>query len=225
MNRIKLKDRQLPSYTKGEEIFNMTTHIVGGTLGIVALVLCVVFSAVAHNYYGVLSGIIFGITLILLYTMSSIYHGLSASKTAKKVFQVFDHCTIFLLIAGTYTPFCLCTLLEYDFNAGLFMFIFIWLLAVLGIVLNAIDLKRYRFFSMIAYLVMGWLIILKSSVLINLIGTGGFLLLLFGGISYTIGAIFYVLGKKNKWFHSIFHILCVIGSLLHFLCILLYVII
>ena len=110
MKRTKLKDRILPVYSKGEEIFNMTSHIVGGVLGIVALVLCVVFAAVHHNGYGVVSGAIYGVTMILLYTMSSIYHGLKPEKFSKKVFQVLDHCSIFLLIAGCYTPFCLCTL-------------------------------------------------------------------------------------------------------------------
>lgn len=114
MTRTKLKDRVLPKYTKGEEIFNMTSHIVGAVLGIVATVLCVVFAAVHHNGYGVVSGAIYGVTMILLYTMSSIYHGLKPDTKAKKVFQVLDHCSIFLLIAGSYTPFALCTLREID---------------------------------------------------------------------------------------------------------------
>lgn len=225
MHRVKLKDRVLPSYSRGEEIFNMVSHIVGGGLGVVALVLCVVFGALNRDFYGVLSGIIFGISLILLYTMSSIYHGLNSSLMAKRVFQVFDHCTIFILIAGTYTPFCLCTLYGYDKYTGLFMFIVIWVLCLIGVVLNAIDLKRYKVFSLICYLGMGWLIIFKSNILVKLLGRVGFSLLLIGGICYTIGAIFYVMGRNNKWFHSIFHIFCVIGSLLHFLCVLLYVII
>lgn len=114
MKRTKLKDRTLPKYTKGEEIFNMTSHIVGAVLGIVALVLCIIFSAMHHNPYGVVSSSIFGVTMILLYTMSSIYHGLKPETKAKKVFQVLDHCSIFLLIAGSYTPFALCTLREID---------------------------------------------------------------------------------------------------------------
>lgn len=110
MKRTKLADRILPFYTKGEEIFNMTSHIVGGVLGIVALVLCVVFAGIHHSTYGVISSAIFGATMVILYTMSSLYHGLKPDTTAKKVFQVLDHCSIFLLIAGTYTPFALCTL-------------------------------------------------------------------------------------------------------------------
>ena len=114
MKRTKLQDRILPTYTKGEEIFNMTSHIVGGALGIVALVLCIVFAAIHHNPYGVIASSIYGVTMIILYTMSSIYHGLSPKRKAKKVFQVLDHCSIFLLIAGSYTPFALCTLREYN---------------------------------------------------------------------------------------------------------------
>lgn len=114
MKRTKLQDRILPTYTKGEEIFNMTSHIVGGALGIVALVLCIIFAAIHHNSYGVIASSIYGVTMIVLYTMSSIYHGLSPKRKAKKVFQVLDHCSIFLLIAGSYTPFALCTLREYN---------------------------------------------------------------------------------------------------------------
>ena len=119
MKRIKLSDRILPKYTKGEEIFNMTTHIVGGAMGIVALVLCIIFAAIHHNGYGVVASSIYGTTMILLYTMSSVYHGLKPNTTAKKVFQILDHCSIFLLIAGSYTPFALCTLREIDMKLRL----------------------------------------------------------------------------------------------------------
>ena len=112
--RIKLKDRILPTYSKGEEIFNMTSHIVGGGIGVVATILCIVVAAIRGNVYGIVSGAIFGVTMIILYTMSSIYHGLRPNTTGKKVLQILDHCSIFLLIAGSYTPFSLCTLREYD---------------------------------------------------------------------------------------------------------------
>ena len=223
MERVKLRDRILPKYTKGEEIFNMTSHIVGAVLGIVATVLCVVFAAIHGNVYGVVSGAIFGVTMILLYTMSSIYHGLNPKLKAKKVFQVLDHCSIFLLIAGSYTPFALCTLREYDPVTGWVIFGVIWAMALLGIVLNSIDIKRYKVFSMICYLVMGWCIIVKINLLPALLGTVGFALLVAGGIVYTIGAILYGVGKKHKYMHSIFHLCILAASLLHFLCILLYV--
>ena len=224
MKRTKLADRILPTYTKGEEIFNMVSHIVGGTIGIVAIVLCSVFAGINGDVYGVVSGVIFGTTMLILYTMSSIYHGLSPKlKTAKRVFQIIDHCSIFILIAGTYTPVCLCTLRQWNTAEGWVLFGVIWGMATLGIVLNSIDLKKYNIFSMVCYLVMGWCIIVRIKILIDLVGIVAFWLLLSGGISYTIGAVCYGLTKK-KWMHSVFHIFCVIGSVLHFFFILFYVI-
>ena len=223
MKRTKLRDRILPKYTKGEEIFNMTSHIVGGALGIVALVLCVVFAAVHGNGYGVVSGAIYGVTMVILYTMSSIYHGLNPKRKAKKVFQVLDHCSIYLLIAGSYTPFALCTLREYSTALGWTIFGVIWFVAILGIILNSIDIKKFRVFSMIWYLVMGWCIVFKINLLPELLGTAGFVLLLLGGLAYTIGAILYGLGKKHKYMHSVFHLFILLGSLLQFFTILLYV--
>ena len=215
MKRIKLKDRVLPEYTKGEEIFNMTSHIVGGVLGVIATILCLIFAIIRHHPYGIISSIIYGISMISLYTMSSIYHGLKPDTTAKKVFQILDHCSIFLLI---------CTLREYDTVLGWTIFGVIWGFAILGIILNAIDLKRFRVFSMICYLIMGWCIIIKINILPNLLSIPGFVLLVAGGIVYTIGAIFYGFGRKVKYMHSIFHLFIFFGSLLQFLCILLYVV-
>ena len=223
MQRTKLKDRILPTYTKGEEIFNMTSHIVGAVLGIVATVLCIVFAAIHRNGYGVVSGAVYGVTMIILYTMSSIYHGLSPKIKSKKVFQVLDHCSIFLLIAGSYTPFALCSIRGYDTTAGWVIFGVIWGLAILGIVLNSIDIKKFKIFSMICYLLMGWCIIVKGNLLPELLTKNGFILLLAGGIAYTIGAIIYGLGKKYKYAHSIFHLFILLGSFLQFMCILLYV--
>lgn len=221
MKRTKLEDRVLPNYTKGEEIANMVTHIVGGVIGIVAIVLCSIF---AKNAYGVISGVIFGVSMLILYTMSSIYHGLSPKVKGKKVLQILDHCTIFLLIAGSYTPFALCTLREYNTSMGWAIFGIIWAVAVLGMVLNSIDLKKYKIFSMICYLAMGWCIIVKINVLPALLSMKGFILLLAGGIVYTLGAICYIIGKKCKYIHTVFHVCVLIASFLHFLCILLYVI-
>ena len=223
MKRTKLQDRILPTYTRGEEIFNMTSHIVGGALGIVATVLCVVFAAIHGNGYGVVSGAIYGVTMIILYTMSSIYHGLNPKRKAKKVFQILDHCSIYLLIAGSYTPFALVSLREYSTALGWTIFGVVWAMAILGIVLNSIDIKKYKVFSMICYLVMGWCIVFKIGLLPSLIGVGGFVLLLLGGLSYTIGAIIYGLGKKHKYMHSVFHLFILLGSLLQFFTILLYV--
>ncbi len=224
MKRTALKNRILPSYTKGEEIFNMVSHIVGGAIGITAITLCSIFAALRGNVYGVVSGVIFGATMLILYAMSSIYHGLKPETMAKKVFQIIDHCSIFILIAGTYTPIALCTLREYSTAQGWVLFGIIWGMAILGVTLNSIDLKKYKLFSMICYLVMGWCIIVRINIIIRLCGLGAFIMLLSGGLLYTAGAVFYKLGKKKKWMHSIFHIFCVLGSILHFLMVLFYVI-
>jgi len=223
MKRVKLKDRVLPTYTKGEEIFNMTSHIVGGALGIVATTLCIIFSALHNNVYGIISSAIYGFSMILLYTISSIYHGLKPNN-AKRVFQILDHCLIFFLIAGTYTPYCLVTLREYNTALGWTLFGVVWSMAAIGIVLNSIDLKRYKVFSMICYLIMGWCILVRAPLLPKLLGLPGFILLLAGGVAYTIGAIFYGFGKKKKYIHSVFHMFIVLGSILQFFSILLYVI-
>ena len=206
--------------TKGEEIFNMVTHIVGGAMGIAALVLCIIF---CHDGYGLFSGIVYGISMILLYTMSAIYHGLSPKLKAKKVFQIMDHCSIFVLIAGTYTPVLLCSIREVDAKWAWILFAVIWIMTVIGITLNAIDIKKYQTFSMICYLVMGWCIIFKINLLPQAVGMNGIWLLVSGGLAYTIGVIFYVLQNKIKYMHSIWHLWILVGSILHFLCIILYV--
>ena len=201
----------------------MVTHIVGGALGILALVLCPIFGARHHSAWGVVSGTVFGFCLLVLYTISSVYHGLSPRLFGKRVMQVLDHCSIFLLIAGTYTPIALCTLRAHSPALGWSLFGIIWALAALGITLNAIDLKKYDRFSMACYLLMGWCIVLRIDLVYLLIGKTGFWLLLAGGLAYTAGAVLYLMGRKRRYAHSAFHVFVVIGSLLHFLCILLYV--
>ena len=223
IKRTPLADRRLPDYTHGEEITNMVTHIVGGALGILALVLCPVFAARHHSGWGVACGTVFGLCMLVLYAISSIYHGLSPRIMAKRVLQVLDHCSIFLLIAGTYTPFALCVLRPYNPALGWTLFGLIWALAALGISLNAVDLKKYDRFSMTCYLLMGWAIVVRIDLIYRLIGPGGFWLLLGGGLAYTVGAVLYALGRKRRYAHSAFHVCTVIGSLLHLLCVLLYV--
>ncbi len=222
VQRTKLKDRILPGYTHAEELMNMITHIVGGAIGIAVLVLCVVFGAMRGDPYRVVSASIFGSSMVVLYTMSSIYHGLSPKLMAKKVFQVIDHCSVFFLIAGTYTPICLVGLREYSTALGWTMFGVIWAAAALGCALNGVDLKKYSKFSMVCYLCMGWCIILTARLLPGILGWNGVAMLISGGIAYTIGAGLYVVGKRKPYAHSVFHIFVVIGSLLHAMCIMLY---
>ena len=223
MQRTNLASRTLPDYTRAEERFNMISHIVGGGMGIVATVLCVIVAALGRNVYGVVSGAIFGGSMVALYTISSVYHGLHGG-TGKKVMQILDHCTIYFLIAGTYTPFCLCTIRQHDSALGWGTFGLIWGLAAVGIVLNAIDLKRFQKVSMVLYLGMGWCIILTGKLIVQLLGGAGFALLVGGGVAYTVGAVFYGLGHKKRYIHSVFHLFCLVGSALHILCILFYVI-
>lgn len=224
MKREKLSERKLPDYTKGEEIFNMTTHIVGGGVGLVALCLCVIFAAIHKNTYAVVGSAIYGASMIVLYTMSSIYHGLKPGLKAKKVFQVIDHCSIFLLIAGTYTPICLAALREYSPAVGWTVFGVVWAAAAIGITLNSIDLKSFEKISVVCYLAMGWCIVFAWSATTASIAQGGIIFLITGGIAYSIGAVFYILQKKKRFMHSIFHIFVVLGSLLHMFCILFYIV-
>lgn len=224
MSRQKLSERILPDYTHGEEIFNMVSHIAGGAVGITALVLCVVFAAIHGNPYGVVGSAIYGASLIILYTNSSIYHGLKPTLIAKKVFQIIDHCSIFFLIAGTYTPIALCALREYNTALGWTIFGIVWAAAVVGIVLNSIDIKAYSKFSAICYLVMGWTIVLAWDAASYLASKGGMALLATGGVCYTVGAVFYYAFKKKRYMHSVFHLLTLAGSILHMFYILLYIV-
>lgn len=223
MKRTKLSDRSLPSYSHAEELFHMISHIVGGGLGVIALVLCVVFSAIYSDAYAIVGSAIYGVSLISLYTMSSIYHGLK-SNLAKKVMQVLDHCTIYFLIAGTYTPILLTSIRRISPVTAWVLFGIVWGLAALAVTLTAIDLKKYSVFSMACYIGMGWCIVFALDVTIQAIAIPGLVLLLAGGIAYTIGAVLYGLGKKKRYMHAVFHLFVLLGSLLHFFCILYYII-
>ena len=223
MKRTKLRDRILPTYTTAEERMNMISHIVGGGLGVIALVLCVVFSALHRNAWGVVGSAIYGASLILLYTSSSIYHGLRPGM-AKKVMQVIDHCTIYFLIGGTYTPILFCSIRPASPVWCWVLFGIVWGLAAMAATLTAIDLKKYSVLSMICYIGMGWSILLAAKTAIEAIPLAGLLWCLGGGISYTVGAILYGLGKKHRYMHSIFHLFVVAGSILQFVCIFFYVI-
>ena len=222
MTRTRLIHRTLPDYTKGEEIFNMVSHIAGGALGIVALVLCVVQSALKGDVWGVVGSAIYGASLILLYTTSSVYHGLT-HPMAKKVMQVLDHCTIYFLIGGTYTPILLTKIREESAVWCWVLFGIVWGLAAIATTLTAIDLKKYAILSMACYIGMGWSIVLAAKTAIRAIPLPGLLLILFGGIAYTVGAVLYGLGKKHRYVHSLFHLFVVLGSILQFFGIFLYV--
>ena len=223
MKRTKLSDRVLPDYSRGEELMNTVTHIVGGALGVAALTLCVVFAALRHNVYGVVGSAIYGASLIALYTVSSVYHGLKPGM-GKKVMQIVDHCTIYFLIAGTYTVIVLSAIRPRYPVLGWGLFAFEWAMAALATALTAIDLKKYNVMSMICYIGLGWAIIPFARQALEVLTLPGFLFLLLGGIAYTIGAVLYGIGSRKKWMHSVFHIFVVLGSVLQFFAVLLYAI-
>ena len=223
MERVRLALRKLPTYTKGEEIMNMVTHIVGGAAGIVALVLGLVRAVWFGDGFSIAGAVVYGVSMILLYTFSSIYHGLGSQLLAKKVMQIIDHCSIFILIAGTYTPILLCAVRLYSLSLCWVLFGVVWAAAVIGIVLNGIDIQKYKKFSAACYLLMGWCIVFAYPALGFLASRGGTALLLAGGISYTIGAAFYYFFKKVPYMHSVFHLFVLAGSITHMLYIILYI--
>ena len=221
MKRTRLADRQLPAYTVAEERMNMITHIVGGAMGLAALVLCILRSALRGNVFGIVTSAVYGTALIAMFTVSSVYHGMKPSF-GKKVMQVIDHCTIYFLIAGSYTVVVLSALRTMYPVLAWGIFGFEWALALIGAGLTAIDLKKYGVFAMSCYIGMGWAILPFWRQVTQTLGTGGFLLLLFGGIAYTVGSVLYGLGKKRKWMHCVFHIFVDLGAALQFLAVLFY---
>lgn len=212
---------KIPRYTLGEELISAISHGIGAGLGIAALVLCIIKSAIHHNPTAVVSSSIYGSTLIILYLISTLYHSFKSTIRAKKVFRIFDHCSIFLLIFGTYTPFALVTL---NGAIGWVIFSVILASAIVGIVLNSVNLEKYKKISMACYIIMGWIIVFAFKTIFQSMNTNGIILLVLGGIVYTIGAIIYGIGKKVKYMHSLWHFFVLAGSILHFFCIYLYVI-
>ena len=222
MTRTALRDRELPPYTRGEEVANMVTHIVGGSLGVIILALCVVTAVLHHNPWAVVGGAIYGGSTILLYTVSSVYHGLKPC-TGKKVMQVIDHCTIYLMIAGTYTPILLAAIRPRYPGVAWAIFGAEWALTAFAVTLTAIDLEKYKRLSMACYIAMGWCIVLAAYPTIQTISLAGFIWLVLGGVSYTIGAVLYAHGRKKRYLHTVFHVFVDIGTVLQAVCILLYV--
>jgi len=206
-------------FTAGEEISNSISHGIGTLLSISALVLLVVFSAIKGNAWHIVSTAIYGSTLIILYLSSTLYHGIRNPKI-KLLFERFDHSSIYLLIAGTYTPFTLVTLRG---SLGWTYFGIIWALAILGIVFKAFFLKRFTIVSTIMYILMGWIVVFAFKPLLDSLPAGGIALLIIGGVLYTVGTIFY-LYRKFKFHHLIWHLFVLGGSITHFFAVFFYVI-
>ncbi len=198
-------------YTLGEEIFNAVTHGTGGLLAIAGTVVLIVFSAIYADAWAVVSSSIYGASLIILYTMSTLYHSITNVK-AKTFFRIMDHNTIFFLIAGTYTPYTLVTLRG---PLGWTIFGIIWGVTVLGITLNSINLEKFRIFNTICYVVMGWAIFLAIKPMVEALPKVSLIFLIIGGAFYTVGIIFYAM-KKIKYMHSIWHLFTIGGSIFHY---------
>lgn len=205
-------------FTTGEEIANSITHGIGALLGITALVLLAVKSTTMNSGIYTISVIIYGATLIILYTNSTIYHGFPPSKV-KNVFEKLDHSSVYLLIAGTYTPY---SLIAIGGRVGVTICIIQWTLAFIGITLKSIWIDRFVILHVLIYLGMGWTIIFFGKTIIESLSTAGFVLLLTGGISYSIGVLFYIF-DWFKYHHFVWHIFVIIASVLHFFSIYFYV--
>ena len=214
-----MEKKKSPKYTLGEEIVNAITHGVGALFGIVALVLTIIFSAKNHNTIGIVSSIIYGVSMIFMFTSSCIYHALSPNIKGKKIMRIIDHCDIYIFIAGCYTPFCLSAI---GGTTGWIIFGINWACAIIGVILNSINLEKFKIPAFLIYLIMGWMIIFSFKSLSASLAPMGIKLLLLGGIIYTIGAIFYLIGSKNRYIHSVFHVFVLLGAISQFLSILLY---
>nr|WP_241244190.1 hemolysin III family protein [Marinitoga sp. 38H-ov] len=205
-------------YTLGEEVANSITHGIGAILSFVGLIILIIFSVLKGNSLQTFSVTIYGISLFLLYLASTLYHSIQ-NKKIKHILEIIDHSAIYLLIAGTYTPFTLVTL---NGKIGWTIFITVWVLAIIGISLKPFFVKRFRILSTLLYIAMGWIIIFAIKPLVSLLPFGGILWLIIGGLLYTIGAIFYV-WRKLPYGHMIWHLFVLGGSISHFIAVFFYV--
>ena len=209
----------LPRYGFGDELASSVIHGIGIVLSVIGLAVLVIHTAIAGTASDVLASAVYGISLILLYTASTLYHTVRA-ESARRVLRTLDHIAIFLLIAGTYTPF---TLIALRGTWGWSLFGIVWSLALLGSALELGVLKRYRRFAVLLYIAMGWVGIIAFRPLLAHLQTGGMVLLLGGGAAYTLGVPFY-LWRRLPYHHSVWHFFVLAGSVLQFLAVLLYVV-
>lgn len=209
-------------YTPSQEIANAATHYLGVPMGIVFAVLCLKKTLPSGNAAGIVGSFVYALSTMVLYAISGTYHALRLGR-AKRIMQTVDHCTIFLLIAGTYTPILLSAIFPNSPTAAIVLLAAEWGLAAIGAAITAIDHRKYAKFSMVCYLLMGWLIVFALPTALRSVGAIGFAWLLAGGVSFTVGAVLYVRGKKKPSVHTVFHVFTLIGSLLQAVCIVEYV--
>lgn len=207
----KLNKFNIPKYTKSEEIINSITHGFGVLFGVFALVYLIIMYP--KNFKNMFSVCIYGVALVILYIISTLYHAFKISKT-KNIFRKLDHCSIFLLISGTYTPICVLYLKNIS---SIILLIFLWSISILGIVLNSIDVNKFSKFSLMCYILMGWSVVFLSKSVFNIFSKIQIIYLLIGGLFFSLGAIIYVLGKKIKYMHSVWHVFVLLGTVSHFI--------
>ena len=213
---------QRTGYSRTEVVSDLVVHAVGLTAAVLAVPVLVIRAWSLGSGPVVVTGVsIYGATLLIMFTVSSIYHGLPVGN-AKRVMRVIDHCDIYFLIAGTYTPILLTAIRPLNPEMAWSIFGVEWALTAIAVTLNAIDLKRFEKVSMVCYIGMGWAVLPFMKQALVALTLPGFLWLLFGGIAYTIGAVLFAIGSKRRWFHSVFHIFVVLGSLLQFVSVLFY---
>lgn len=200
----------LPKYSLAEEVTNAVTHGLGAALAIAGLVVLLIYSP--KTPLAIISVCLFGASMFLLYMVSTLYHSLGVNR-AKKVFQVLDHCTIFFLIAGTYTPI---SLLCIGGTVGWVLVSIVWGVGILGTVLTAVDMHRFKVFSMVCYIALGWCVIIFIKPLIDSMDQTSIVLLVVGGVLYTVGAVIYGLGRKVPYMHSVWHLFCLAGTVFHY---------
>lgn len=215
MLKSKLKIR-IPTYTLKEEVINSITHGIGAIFGIVALVLMIIK---AKTPLSVVTSVLFGVTMILLYTMSCLYHALSSHVEGKKVLRVIDHANVFLLVFGTYLPI---SLVGVGGRLGWILFGFVTFTTIIGIILTSIKIDQFQVVEVICHLLNGWSIVLGIPILLKNMGSSGVFYLVLGGIMYTMGSVFYAVGSKKKYIHSVFHVFCLLGTFFHFWAIYMY---
>ena len=213
--RTPLKERPFPDYSPKEELLNSLSHAVGVVCSFVMLWMIVDAAVSSPKPMGIVSSVIYAISVIVMFAVSSVYHGLPKGM-GKQVMRVIDHCDIFLTIAGTYTPIMLLGVMAVNPVMAWSIFAVEWVTAMVGIVLNAIDLKRYSKFSMVCYLVMGWCVLISLRDTIAAMTLQGFLWIIAGGVAYTSGAVLYLVGKKKPYRHFWFHIFVLIAAILQF---------
>lgn len=205
------------TYTRREEVANAITHGIGALLSVAALVLLIIAASVNGTAWHVVSFTVYGVSMLLLYISSTFVHALKDGK-AKDLFEIFDHSSIYLFIAGTYTPFLLVAIRG---TLGWTLFGIIWGIALFGVAFKAFFTKRFLFMSTLFYIAMGWLIVIAWAPLTAAIPSGGIVLLVAGGLCYTLGTIFYV-WRGFPFHHAIWHLFVLAGSVLHFFAVIIY---